>query len=157
MTKSGLPGILGAMFLAVTVGACGEGNPFGPDPQDVEFAAELEVDLASMVQSPSGLFYQDLEMGTGDPAMAGDSVTLVFRQWLADGNLIDGGDFAFVIGSLDIIDGVNEGVTGMRVDGIRKLVVPSSLAYRDAGTADGIIPKNAVLVFEIELTGLFVP
>ena len=64
---------------------------------------------------------------------------------------------SFLIGSIDAIDGVNEGVIGMRVGGIRKLVLPASLGYGSDGTSDGIIPRDAVLIFEIELTEILMP
>lgn len=156
MTSARFPGIFGAMFVAVVLGGCSD-NPFGPNPQDVEFAASLAIDLESMIRSPSGLYYEDLVVGTGDVATVNDSVTVAFSEWLPDGDLLDGGEFTFVLGSADVIEGVSEGVTGMQLGGIRRLVVPSSLAYGEAGTSDGIVPQNAVLVFQIELTALGSP
>ena len=52
-----------------------------------------------------------------------------------------------------VIPGWDEGVKGMQVGGVRRLVVPAELAYGAAG-AGGVIPPNATLVFEIELLEL---
>ena len=143
--------------MIVTLAACGKDNPFGPNPDDVQFASQLGIDLASMTRTSSGLYVQDTVVGTGDLAMPRDSVFVTFTMWLPDGELVDGGNFGFVLDQLEVIAGVDEGVTGMQVGGIRKLVIPSSLAYGREGTRDGIIPQFAVLVFEIELTAIVSP
>ncbi len=49
-----------------------------------------------------------------------------------------------------MISGWDLGLLGMRVGGTRTLVIPPHLAYGSQG-AGGVIPPNAVLVFEIEL------
>ena len=43
------------------------------------------------------------------------------------------------------------GVTGMKVGGIRRVIIPPSLAYGATGSSNGTIPPNAALVFEILL------
>ena len=110
-----------------------------------------------MTENPSGLFFEDLAVGTGDLAASGDAVTVDFRIWLADGELIDGRTDTFILGTNDLLVGVEEGFTGMQVGGIRRLVVPSSLGYGEAGSGDGVIPRNAVLVYRLEVTEIVKP
>jgi len=57
---------------------------------------------------------------------------------------------SFCIGSREVIAGLEKGVGGMKVGGKRKVKVSPHLAYRDKGVP-GVVPPNAVLVFEIEL------
>ena len=141
-------GVTGAVTLALV--ACG-GNPLGPDPRDVEFAASLGIDLDSMTETASGLFYRDDIVGTGDVAAAGDSATVAYVLWLVDGTPIDDGIFPFLLGAGRSIAGFDEGVTGMRVGGERTVVIPAPLAYGSGGAGDAI-PGDAVLVYELGLT-----
>ena len=156
MTRLGFLGMLGAMFVAVALGACGEDNIFGPNPLDVEFAPSLGIDLTSMTLTETGLYYEDTAEGTGDAAAAGDSVSVTFSGWLVDGSLFDDGNFTFVLGVGQVIPGFDEGITGMQVGGTRKLVIPSSLAYGNQGNPP-TIPGGAVLVFQIEVTAIVRP
>jgi peptidylprolyl isomerase len=61
-----------------------------------------------------------------------------------------GNPIMFVVGNGEVIAGWDEGVQGMRVGGIRELIVPPHLGYGEKGAGEAI-PPNAVLHFEIEL------
>ncbi len=96
--------------------------------------------------------------GTGAEAKTGDLATVHYTGWLTDGTKFDssldsGQPFQFKIGEGRVIPGWEEGVAGMKVGGTRRLIIPPDLAYGAQG-AGGVIPPNAVLVFEVELTGV---
>jgi len=98
---------------------------------------------------------EDTKVGTGDEAATGKSVTVHYTGWLTDGTKFDsskdhGQPFTFQLGAGQVIKGWDQGVVGMKVGGVRKLTIPSSLAYGDRG-AGGVIPPGATLVFEVEL------
>jgi FKBP-type peptidyl-prolyl cis-trans isomerase FkpA len=107
------------------------------------------------VTTSSGLQYTDLTPGTGAEAKAGMSVSVHYTGWLTDGKKFDSSHdrnrpFEFKLGAGMVIRGWDEGVTGMKVGGKRKLTIPPDLGYGARG-AGGVIPPNATLVFEVEL------
>jgi FKBP-type peptidyl-prolyl cis-trans isomerase len=98
----------------------------------------------------------DLRAGTGAEAAAGRTVAVRYTGWLystsaADnkGRQFDSGTFNFTVGQ-GVIQGFSMGVTGMRVGGVRRVVIPPNLGYGAAGSPP-TIPGNATLLFEIEL------
>jgi FKBP-type peptidyl-prolyl cis-trans isomerase len=103
----------------------------------------------------------DLRVGTGVEATNGRTVTVNYSGWLYSttaaenkGALFDSSigrtPFAFVLGTGNVIQGWHRGIVGMRVGGIRRLVLPPDLAYGSAGRPPSI-PGNATLLFEVEV------
>ena len=153
--------------------ACGgEGDPVDPGPPDIEdlvFAPSLGVDLAAMTLLPSGLYIRDLVVGEGAPVGQQQGARFNYRGWLHDGTPVDGGAYpidrfspgAFVspfdgevyylVGSGQTIAAWDIGLEGMRVGGRRQIVVPPRLGFGAAGSLDGRVPGNAVLVYRFEL------
>ncbi|MGH8690328.1 MAG: FKBP-type peptidyl-prolyl cis-trans isomerase [Burkholderiales bacterium] len=104
---------------------------------------------------PSGLVKEDLALGTGATAHAGDDIVVHYIGWLDNGQQFDSSrarhdPLDFALGAGDVIKGWDEGIEGMKVGGKRKLTIPAELAYGDQGCG-GVIPPQATLVFEVEL------
>lgn len=119
--------------------ATAELTPFQPRP--FEPVTELKI--------------QDIKVGTGTEATPGKKVTVDYTGWLSNGQKFDsskdrGQPFSFNLGSHQVIQGWDQGVAGMKVGGIRRLTIPSQLAYGERG-APGAIPMNASLQFDVEL------
>lgn len=151
MKKISLASALALLVLAV---GCRDGSTGPKDPTELEFAAVTGVNLAAMTMTESGLYIQDLQIGTGAEAQPGDTLTVHYTGWLHDGTQFDssvdrGQPFEFILGVGQVIAGWDEGVEGMNVGGKRKLVIPPSLGYGASRT--GPIPGNSTLVFDVEL------
>jgi FKBP-type peptidyl-prolyl cis-trans isomerase FkpA len=111
--------------------------------------------------SPSAPYSQtDVVAGTGTPAALGNTVGVNYTGWLYDPTKADlkglqfdssvGRDtFLFALGFGQVISGFEQGVVGMQVGGLRRLVIPPSLGY--GPSRNGPIPPSATLIFEIEL------
>ena len=131
--------LLGA--LSLTLAACGD-SPNEPTPARAEYSQT------------------DIRVGTGTEATAGKRLSVNYTGWLYNPSGTDGkgtqfdssagrGAFAFTLGAGQVISGWDRGMSGMRVGGQRRLVLPPELAYGASG--NGPIPPNATLVFDIEL------
>ncbi|MHB1330871.1 MAG: FKBP-type peptidyl-prolyl cis-trans isomerase [Minisyncoccota bacterium] len=105
----------------------------------------------------TGVEKEDLVVGNGALASAGDEVTVHYVGTLSDGKVFDssrdrGEPFTFTLGSGQVIRGWDDGVAGMRVGGTRRLTIAPDYGYGDR--AVGPIPPNSVLIFEVELLGV---
>jgi len=114
------------------------------------------------IKTASGLLIEDLVVGNGATAAAGQRVSVHYTGWLDSGGKPGakfdsskdrGQPFKFSLGKGEVIRGWDEGVTGMKIGGKRKLTIPADLGYGARG-AGGVIPPNATLLFEVELLGL---
>ena len=115
-----------------------------------------------MITTPSGLQYEDTAVGSGAEARAGQHVSVHYTGWLYtegvkgakfDSSKDRGQPFNFALGAGQVIRGWDEGFAGMKVGGVRKLVIPPEMGYGARG-AGGVIPPNATLLFEVELLGV---
>jgi len=114
--------------------------------------------MSTTTTTSSGLVIEEITVGDGDEATAGQNVTVHYTGWLTDGKKFDSSKdrddpFEFPLGGGRVIKGWDEGVQGMKVGGTRKLTIPPDLGYGGRG-AGGVIPPNATLVFEVELLGI---
>lgn len=114
---------------------------------------------AAVVTTVTGLQYQDQRVGTGPAPRPGQTIVVHYTGWLdaagGNGAKFDssrdrGEPMAIPFGKGVTIPGWDEGLSTMRVGGLRTLVVPAALGYGDHGSGE-VIPPGAVLRFEIEL------
>jgi FKBP-type peptidyl-prolyl cis-trans isomerase FkpA len=129
------------LLLCAGSGACSDSSPASP--------------------SNSAPFSQtDLRVGTGTVATSGQTLTVNYTGWFFDTSKPDQKGltfdssigktaFSFTLGAGQVIEGWERGVPGMQVGGLRRLVIPPSLAY--GATRSSAIPANTTLLFEIAL------
>ena len=131
----------------------GASVPYRADAQTTGTAA----DSAGWVHTKSGLSYQIVVKGTGPVVSSGQRVTIHEALSLPDGKVlfdsrVTHNPVTFELGAKQVIPGVEEGVTGMRVGERRKLLVPPAL---DGRTFDpSFIPPDAIRHYDIELMAI---
>ena len=109
--------------------------------------------------APSDLVIEDLVVGEGDVATAGQAVEVhyVGVAW-SNGKQFDaswdrGDTFEFRLGRGQVIQGWDQGVAGMKVGGRRKITIPPDMAYGKRG-AGGVIGPDETLIFVVDLIGV---
>jgi FKBP-type peptidyl-prolyl cis-trans isomerase FkpA len=132
------------LFTAACSGAASDGDKASRLRKNVEASAAITT-----------LQITDAKVGTGAEAVPGRTVKVHYTGTLLDGLKFDssrdhGEPFEFTLGQREVIDGWDEGIKGMRVGGIRQLVIPASMGYGTHGSGENI-PPNAALKFEVEL------
>lgn len=139
-SRGALRGFVACLVL-VAAAACGGDDDSSPTSPSTDSAPFSQTDLRA---------------GTGTEATTGRRLTVNYAGWLYSasaaenkGRQFDAGTFAFTLGAGQVIRGWDQGFTGMRVGGLRRLVIPPDLAYGSQG--QGSIPPNATLVFDVEL------
>lgn len=145
---------LPALALLLVISACSSTDSSVREPQVIEntaFAAALSVNLGESTKLASGMYIRELTVGTGATVTTGQNVSMRYTGWLSNGTQFDsnanGALFTFRLGSGQVISGWDIGVAGMKVGGVRQLIIPSSLAY---GPNDyGPIPGGSILVFTV--------
>lgn len=112
--------------------------------------------------APTQLVLDDLVVGQGDEATAGQMIEVHYTGWLYDESGTDnkgtkfdssvdrGETFSFLLGGGRVIQGWDQGFAGMKTGGMRRLTIPPEMGYGAWG-AGSVIPPNATLVFDVEL------
>ncbi|MCC4214318.1 peptidylprolyl isomerase [Leeuwenhoekiella parthenopeia] len=106
-------------------------------------------------ETKSGLRYQIIQEGNGKKAETGKMVSVHYKGQLADGTVFDSSykrnqPLDFQVGVGQVIAGWDEGIGLLKVGDKARFVIPSDLGYGSRG-AGGVIPPDAILVFDVEL------
>ncbi len=98
----------------------------------------------------------DIKVGDGLEIKEGDSFTAYYIGWNPSGEVFDGSIDGSVLKAPftaepgSVIQGWSQGAVGMKVGGVRELIIPSGLAYGETGSGDKI-PANTPLKFVLML------
>ncbi len=115
----------------------------------------LEEIAAGFEKTASGLRYQFIHRGNGKKAEKGKKVAVHYKGQLVNGQEFDNSfkrkqPIEFALGVGQVIEGWDEGIQLLQVGDKARFVIPSHLGYGSRG-AGGVIPPNAVLIFDVEL------
>ena len=142
------------LFLAAG-GACGDDSK--PSSEGGTESSSDGCEEGQVVETDSGLEYEELECGDGDEVARGDVISVHYTGTLEDGTEFDssrGGDpVSFALESGSLIEGWVEGIPGMKEGGRRKLTIPPDLGYGESGFPPAI-PPDATLVFDVEVVAI---
>ena len=134
------------------------GDSVGESSNNSGAADDSTGEPAEPETTDQGLQIDILQQGTGVETKNGDKLSVHYTGTLENGDVFDsslgrGQPFDFTLGAGMVIKGWDMGLLGMKVGEKRKLTIPPELGYGSAG-AGGVIPPNAVLIFEVELVGI---
>lgn len=120
---------------------------------------QMEKLAAGFDKTESGLRYKIIQKGSGAAAEKGKKVFVHYEGSFANGQVFDSSyarkkPIDFVLGIGQVIPGWDEGIALLKVGDKARFVIPSHLAYGEAGAGGGIIPPNAILIFDLELTNV---
>ena len=118
-------------------------------------AAELDKYAEGFEATESGLRYQIIQKGSGVKSEKGKTVSVHYKGSLTDGTVFDSSykrnaPIDFPLGVGQVIPGWDEGIGLLNVGDKARFVIPSDLGYGARG-AGGVIPPNAILIFDVEL------
>jgi FKBP-type peptidyl-prolyl cis-trans isomerase len=118
----------------------------------------MQLDNFTPVTEVAELQKIDVKEGTGDPVQPGATITAHYTGAVAATGTIFQSSKEFgkpiQFGLNQVIKGWTDGVPGMKVGGIRRLVIPAEQAYGASPPYGSQIPPNAALVFDIELVSI---
>jgi FKBP-type peptidyl-prolyl cis-trans isomerase len=118
-----------------------------------------DVSRDQLVGDPDGIKIFDRVVGSGDEPKIEDLVTVNYTGWLGEGCVFDSsharGEEAQLL-LVALIPGWRQAMATMKPGGVRRVEIPSALAYRELGSPP-VIPANAILTFEIELVSVLTP
>ena len=118
-----------------------------------KFIADYLKNNAKAKKTNSGLVYEVIKKGNGKKPAATDTVEVHYHGTLTNGVVFDSSvkrnkKISFPLNR--VIKGWTEGLQLIKEGGKIKLIIPSDLAYGNAG-APPTIPGGATLIFEVEL------
>ena len=162
-------GRLVPLLIVAVLTACDDDHVAGPGPhsepeviETTAFHPSLEITLSEYTKTDTGLYYKSLEDGQGDSiAGASDTVSVYYGAWLSDGTPLDPGEIIFVRAGNGtdaktlpneggVIPGFDQGVEGMKLGGVRQLLVPPELAYGNNWVGN-VIPPGSIMIFRAHM------
>lgn len=140
------PGLFHSLFLGVFLGLT---VLTGCDSSSTDVEAEI--------------FVEDITIGTGSIVAPGQTLIVEYVGRLEDGTIFDSSqiqeeNLIFTLGVNNVIEGLDEGIPGMRVGGVRRIEIPPHKAFGRNGmcTSEDVcpVPPNATVTFEITVVDI---
>ena len=139
------------LFIAIGLFACKQKESIDYIEIDEDLISKYVADSnLNAIATGTGLYYVVQATGVGIQPLSESTVTVAYKGYLTDGTVFDESDSNGITFSLkNVIKGWQEGIPLFKEGGSGILLIPSALGY--GSSAQGQIPANSVLIFEINL------
>lgn len=155
---------LAFLLLVTTIFACKENDFEKLRQRELEKLNEyVENNYPNETPKPSGLYFFQLQEGSGDSIKVGDRVQIFYSTWTVDSILVDETDgytnghrfepYEFVVGNGTAIQGLEEAMTYLKKGGKADLILPSEIAYGQSGNVG--VPGFTTLLMQVEVYKVF--
>jgi len=105
----------------------------------------------------TGLYYLEVERGTGDSAVVGDVVYIHYNLYNIEDKLIETSygeePLQFVYGNGEMVPGIEEAISYMKKGGKATIIVPSKIGFGEY-PIDNDLPANSTVIFDIDFVDL---
>ena len=153
---------------ALATSACSKDAPPIVVQQDFSAADDATIqkyladkNITNAKKQPSGVYYIPVITNpNGLPATVGRKISVLYTGMLLDGTVFDATSqrnntpFVFTLGVGQVIAGWDDGIALMKKSEKSILLIPSGKAYGGNPPPNSVIPANAVLRFEVEVTNI---
>mgnify|MGYP005991016261 CR=1 FL=1 len=136
------------LFLMIFCVSCSSNTDESVDIDDATILEYIRKHNLTAQKTSSGLYYVIDKPGTGANATSNSTVTVNYKLYLTNGNLVEEGK-NYTTNLQNVIKGWTEGFTYFNKDAEGWLLIPSRLGYGSQGTTG--IPGGTVLVFGVHL------
>jgi FKBP-type peptidyl-prolyl cis-trans isomerase len=150
------------IFILIVIGSLWAGKAYD-NTMDVQ-AKTAQIEEQQKAQSSiaaimAKLKIEDIKVGSGTGAIAGDTLSVNYTGTLDNGTVFDSSykrkvPFEFQLGAGKVIQGWDLGLVGMKIGGTRKLIIPPELGYGGTAAGNGLIPASSTLTFVIVLESI---
>ena len=148
--------ISGGACAALLLAGCDDvSGPDGNNANCTPLFNTVQEQRGDTVVTTTGVRYIETTAGTGGTVASCRLASVSFRGTLVDGTEFQPTVSAYTImpGSGALIEGFEQGVVGMRVGGVRRVIIPPNLAYGSTARTDAngrvVIPANSTIIFDI--------
>lgn len=151
---------LSTAAVAMLAAGCEEGVTTASHVACDPFLTTFQGVTGDTLQSAIGASYVDVRTGSGQVADLNSSIDVNYTLYDLDLNRLDSSCpvdrtvIRFVLGTNQILPGFQDGIRGMRVGGLRRVILPEDLGYPALPDNSNEAVADKVLVFDVELVAV---
>ena len=141
------------LFSILVIACSSDSEVFGPESDQISNYIKTKKIVVTDSSTAGLKFIMVKANPSGAVLKSGQSIVVNYTGKFIAGKkldeVFDSGNFTFILGAKQVVDGFDKGIAKMRVGEKATLIFLSSLGYGANG--QGSIPANTPLLFEIEV------